>query len=277
MKWLTKLLAVTVLGVFLNGCIEMRTLITVNKDGSGLVEENIFLGKEIINMFKEFASAFGDSTQPQQDFNMFEEDKIKAKTSDFGEGVEFVSMENIKTDEKEGYKAIYRFKNLNLVKVNQDPSNEMPLADQAIPAEPKNEYVYFKFVKGHPNRITFRLPDDSKNDKKNDEHTENDEDIETNAEADSSDMENMIKFMKEMNVKFEIRVDGKITNTNATHVDGNTVTLFDIDFAQLLSDKDKLEEFKKFNPNSFEEVKKLVSGIPGIKIELNKEVFIEFE
>ena len=81
MKWLTKLLAVTVLGVFLNGCIEMRTLITVNKDGSGLVEENIFLGKEIINMFKEFASAFGDSTQPQQDFNMFEEDKIKAKTT----------------------------------------------------------------------------------------------------------------------------------------------------------------------------------------------------
>jgi len=45
----------------------------------------------------------------------------------------------------------------------------------------------------------------------------------------------------------------------------------------LISDKEKLEEFKKFNPNSFEEVKKLVSGIPGIKVELNKEVYIEFE
>ncbi len=87
----------------------------------------------------------------------------------------------------------------------------------------------------------------------------------------------MIKFMKDMNAKFEIRVDGKITNTNATHVDGNTITIFDIDFAQLISDKDKLEEFKKFNPKSFEEVKKLVSDIPGIKVELNKEVYIEFE
>ena len=98
------------LGIFVSGCIEMHTIITVKKDGSGLVEENIFIGKAIINMFKEFAAAFADSTQPQQEFNMFEEDKIKAKTSDYGEGVEFVSMKTIKTDEKEGYTAIYKFK-----------------------------------------------------------------------------------------------------------------------------------------------------------------------
>jgi len=87
----------------------------------------------------------------------------------------------------------------------------------------------------------------------------------------------MIKFMKDMRVKIEIKIDGEITKTNATHVDGNTVTLFDIDFGQLISDTEKFEEFKKVNPDSFEEVKKLVSGIPGMKIELNKEVFIEFE
>jgi hypothetical protein len=83
--------------------------------------------------------------------------------------------------------------------------------------------------------------------------------------------------MKDMKAKVEIRIEGEIVNTNATHIEGNTVTLFDIDFGQLLSDTDKLEQFKKFNPDSFEEVKKLVKDIPGIKVELNKEVFIEFE
>lgn len=277
MKFLYKLFVLTTIGILLNGCLEMRTVITVNKDGSGLVEENIFVGKEIINMFKEFASSFGDSTQPPQEFNLFEEEKIKAKTSDFGEGIEFVSMENIVTDEKEGYKATYKFKNLNQVRVNQNPSDEMPLAEPKEETESANEYVFFKFIKGNPNRIVFKLPDEPKKDEKSDEQTKTDDTTETNVEADSSDLESMIKFMKDMKAKFEIRVDGKITNTNATHVDGNTVTLFDIDFAQLLSDKDKLEQFKKFNPNSFEEVKKLVSGIPGIKVELNKEVFIEFE
>ncbi|MCK7522005.1 MAG: hypothetical protein MZV64_32160 [Ignavibacteriales bacterium] len=63
MKWFLKIFAVAVLGVFLSGCIEMHTVVTVKKDGSGLVEENIFIGKEIINMFKEFAAAFADSTQ----------------------------------------------------------------------------------------------------------------------------------------------------------------------------------------------------------------------
>lgn len=277
MKFLYKLFALTTVGILLSGCLEMHTVITVNKDGSGLVEENIFVGKEIINMFKEFASSFGDSTQPQQDFNLFEEEKIKAKTSDFGEGIEFVSMENIVTDKKEGYKAIYKFKNLNQVKVNQDPSDEMPLAENKGEATPTDEYVFFKFIKGSPNKIIFKLPDEHKKDEKSGEQTKTDDTTETNVEADSSDLENMIKFMKEMKAKLEIRVDGQITNTNATHVDGNTVTLFDIDFAQLLSDKDKLEQFKKFNPKSFEEVKKLISGIPGIKVELNKEVFIEFE
>jgi hypothetical protein len=255
----------------------MYTVVTVKKDGSGLIEENIAVGKEIVNMFKEFATAFADSTQPQEEFKFFEEDKIKAKTSEFGEGIEFVSMENINTDEKEGYTAIYKFNDLNKVKVNQDISEEVPMANQTESAEPKNEYVFFKFIKGNPNRIEFKFPEETKKEGKEDEQVETDETIETEAEPDSSDMENVIKFMKDMKVKFEIRVDGEITNTNATHVDGNTVTLFDIDFGQLISDKDKLEQFKKFNPDTFEEVKNLVSGIPGIKVELNKEVFIEFE
>ena len=277
MKYLYKLLVLSAFGIFLSGCIEMHTVITVNKDGSGLIEENIFIGKEIIKMFKEFAAAFADSTQPQQEFNLFEEEKIKAKTSDYGEGIEFVSMENIVTDEREGYKAIYKFKDLNKVKVNQDPSDEMPMAEPKEGSEKTNEYVFFKFITGNPNRIVFKLPDETKKEEENTKQIKTDDTTATNVEADSSDLESMVKFMKDMKAKFEIRVDGKITRTNATHVDGNTITIFDIDFAQLISDKDKLEEFKKFNPNSFEEVKKLVSGIPGIKVELNKEVYIEFE
>ena len=277
MKFLFKIFGLSAVGILLSGCLEMHTVITVNKDGSGLVEENIFIGKEIIKMFKEFAAAFADSTQPQQEFNLFEEEKIKAKTSDYGEGIEFVSMENIVTDEREGYQAIYKFKDLNKVKVNQDPSDEMPMAEPKEGSEKTNEYVFFKFITGNPNRIVFKLPDETKKEEENTKQIKTDDTTATNVEADSSDFESMVKFMKDMKAKFEIRVDGKITRTNATHVDGNTVTLFDIDFAQLISDKEKLEEFKKFNPNSFEEVKKLVSGIPGIKVELNKEVFIEFE
>jgi hypothetical protein len=277
MKWFLKVSTLSFFAILFTGCIEMHTVITVKKDGSGLVEENIFIGKAIIDMFKEFAAAFADSTQPQQEFNMFEEDKIKAKTSDYGEGVEFVSMKTIKTDEKEGYTAIYKFKDINKIKVNQDPSNEIPMAEPKENADPASELVYFKFIKGKPNKIIFTLPDEKKKDDTTNVNTSEIETADVNAEADTADIENMIKFMKDMKAKVEIRIDGKIVNTNATHVDGNTVTLFDIDFGQLLSDADKLEQFKKFNPDSFEEVKKFVKDIPGIKVELNKEVFMEFE
>jgi len=277
MKLLSKLFALTIAGILLTGCIEMHTVITVNIDGSGLIEENIFVGKAVIDMFKEFAAAFADSTQPQQEFNLFEEEKIKAKTSDYGEGVEFVSMKAIKTDEKEGYTAIYKFMDLNKIKVNQDPSDEIPMAEPKEDVDPASKLVYFKFIKGKPNKIIFTFPDEKKKEETIKNDSTKDETADVNAGADTADLESMVKFMKDMKAKVEIRVDGKITSTNATHVDGNTVTLFDIDFAQLISDKDKLEKFKTLNPNSFEEVKKLVSDIPGIKVELNKEVYIEFE
>lgn len=276
MKLLSKLAAVAVLGILLNGCIEMHTILKLNKDGSGSVEENIFVGKAVIDMFKEFVSAFADSTQPQQEFNLFEEEKIKAKTSNLGEGVEFVSMETIKTSEKEGYKAIYKFKDVNKVKLNQDPSNEVPMGEPTEASEKPKEEVQFKFTKGKPNRIEFKFPDEvKKTDKKKTDSPAETKEID--AEADSANMEQMVNVMKDMKAKIEIQVEGKITNTNATYVDGNTITLFDIDFEKLLSDVDKLEQFKKANPDSFEEVKKLVKDIPGIRVELNKEVFIEFE
>lgn len=277
MKWFFKLSMLSMLAILFFGCIEMHTVITVKKDGSGLVEENIFVGKEIIKMFTEFVAAFADSTQPPQEFNLFEEEKIKAKTSELGEGVEFVSVKTIKTDEKEGYTAIYKFKDINKVKVNQDPSDEMPMAEPSEDADPASKLVYFKFIKGSPNKIIFTLPDEKKKDDTTNVNTNEIETADENAEADTADFENMVKFMKDLKAKVEIKIEGEIVNTNATHVDGNTVTLFDIDFGQLIADKDKLEQFKKFNPDSFEEVKKLVKDIPGIKVELNKEVFIEFE
>lgn len=272
MKLLSRSILLAGMAFFFTGCIEMHTSITVKKDGSGLVEENIFIGKEIIKMFTEFAAAFADSTQPQQEFNLFEEDKIKAKTSELGEGVEFVSMKTIKTDEKEGYTAVYKFKDINKIKVNQDPSDEMPMAEPAEDSDAADKLVKFKFIKGKPNKIIFSLPDEKKKDQ-----PAKDDSTTMTVEPDTADFENMVKFMKDMKAKVEIKIDGKIVNTNATHVDGNTITLFDIDFGQLLSDKEKLEQFKKFNPDSFEEVKKLVKDIPGIKVELNKEVFVEFE
>jgi hypothetical protein len=277
MKWFSKLFAVAVLGIFFNGCLEMHTVVTVNKDGSGLIEENIFVGKAVVDMFKEFAAAFADSTQPQQEFNLFEEEKIKAKTSDYGEGVEFVSMKAVKTDEKEGYTAVYKFKDMNKIKVNQDPSDEMPMAEPKEDVDPASKLLYFKFIKGKPNKIIFTLPDEKKKEDTVKADSAKDEIADVNAEADTADLDKMINFMKDMKAKVEIRINGKIVRTNATHVDGNTVTLFDIDFGQLIADKDKLEKFKNLKTSSFEEVKKLVSDIPGIKVELNKEVYIEFE
>lgn len=273
MKWFIRVLPIIIAAIFFTGCIEMQTKIKLNKDGSGSVEENIFIGKAIINMLKEFAAAFADSTQPQQEFNFFEEEKIRSKAYEFGEDVVLTSFEMIKTEEKEGYKAIYKFSDINKVVVNQDPSHEMPVPDASN--KPK-EYLQFKFVKGKPSRIEFTFPKEEKksDEKKSDEIVQSEE---ADAETDSTNLAQMSEFMKDMKARIEIEVAGKIVGTNASHVENNVVTLFDIDFGKLISDKDKWEKFQKLNPDTFEEAKGLLSEIPGFKIELNKSVYIDFE
>ena len=67
---------------FLNGCLQVDTKVNLNSDGSGTIEETVVMKSEVINMMKEFAMAF-DSTKSEE-FNMFNEEELKNKASNYG-------------------------------------------------------------------------------------------------------------------------------------------------------------------------------------------------
>ena len=64
--------------------------------------------------------------------------------------------------------------------------------------------------------------------------------------------------------------------TNASYVDGSTVTLMDIDFANILEDEEKFKELMSANPETVEEMKELVKDNPGIKVEIEEAIRIRF-
>jgi hypothetical protein len=53
--------------------------------------------------------------------------------------------------------------------------------------------------------------------------------------------------------------------------------LLDIDFGELFKNKESLEMLKKNPPDNLEEMKEIVENVPGMKIELQRPVFIKFE
>jgi L-alanine-DL-glutamate epimerase-like enolase superfamily enzyme len=104
------------------------------------------------------------------------------------------------------------------------------------------------------------------------ESAEGEADMDSNPEM----MEMLRELYQDMHIGIAVEVDGRITETNASYVDGSTVTLMDIDFAKILEDEEKFRELLNANPETVEEMKELVKDNPGIKVEIEESIRISF-
>lgn len=253
--------------ILFSGCIKVNSNVIINKDGSGILEEQVLMSDMVITMMNEFMSSFQDSTSAPEEFKLFKEDELKTKASEYGEGVKYVSGEEIKIDGWQGYKAIYSFEDLNKIKMETDPNTkvENPQNDGQV-----TEYFSFKFVPGDIAELIIDRPDlSSKN-----------QDEEISVETDSENQElddNLIKMMDGMTMTISLEFNGEIVETNASFVDGSKVTMLDIDFSEILKNKESLELFKKNPPDNLDEMKAIVENIPGMKVEFQKPVIVKFK
>ena len=96
-------------------------------------------------------------------------------------------------------------------------------------------------------------------------------------EMEQAQVEMMKNMFRGMRFAIKIVCNGEITDTNATHVDGSTVTLLDIDFEKLMGNTETLKELNAKKPEGIEEAKEILKDIEGIKLEFEREVAIQFE
>ena len=218
---------------------------------------------------KQFMSGFaGDSTNTEE-FKLYNEEDLKKRASDYGEGVEFLSGKELLQDGREGYTAIYSFEDLNKLRFDQNPGSKMPEEVEGAEQEQK-EYITFKFDKNDGSEIIINMPSVS----------EEKEEIDSTADEDSLDAADLsrLKFLlKDFNISLVIETDGEITATNASYADISSITLFDLNFNLFLDNPEKLEALKKINPNDMQELKDIIKDVAGIKIETNNPVRIKFD
>ncbi|HSP88686.1 MAG TPA: hypothetical protein VLN45_11170 [Ignavibacteriaceae bacterium] len=267
-----KFLVFVILAFSITGCIELNTQININPDGSGTVEETVLMGTEMVKMINEFMTGFASDTVKQEEFKLYKEEDLKNKVTEMGEGVKFVSGSEIKMENKEGYKVIYSFSDINKLKIDQSPDSKIPDDDSEGEIKEK-KYVTFNFTKGDVSEVKIKMP------LKNDDEEEEKEENESETENDSTfekDLSEMKFFMKDLSISISVNVNGEITETNALHREGTTVTLFSLNFGELLNNTEKLKELSKINPNDIQELNEVVKDIPGVKIDINDPVVIKF-
>jgi hypothetical protein len=214
----------------------------------------------------------------EEEFDFFDESKLKANAKNMGEGVTFLSGSKISIDDFEGYKATYAFEDINKVKINQNPGEKVPsVSQQDGPGTDgkAKEHVIFAFQKGKPAELIIRSPKKSIDSKSKDagdtQPPRNDEKASDEATAQVKEL------FKGMKIALSVVVDGSIVETNATHRDGSKITLVEMDFGKLLEKPELFLQLSESQLKSLEESKVLMQQIPGIKVDLHDEIRIRFE
>ena len=263
-----KIVILLVLSLALMGCFESIVLLRVNKDGSGTIEETVVIS----DAFMELMKSFGGEEEGEEE-DLIDEQELADKAAGMGEGVRYVSAGPVKTDRGSGYKAIYSFSDINDVRINQNPGENVSPPPMGGEEEgPVQEWLRFNFSGGRTATLEIIYPRDMEEEMEQEESAEGEADMDSNPEM----MDMMRELYQDMHFRIAVEVDGKIVETNASYVDGSTVTLMDIDFAKILEDEEKFKELMNANPETVEEMKELVKDNPGIKVEIEEAIRIRF-
>ena len=289
--------------IFLFGCIQDHMVVYVKNDGSGTIEETVLMANTMFDVMnsletglkglnKEAKDPSDNDTphggqKPEKEVKKIHDDLIaemlkdaEMKTTQFGSQVKLVSVTPVKTDSANGYKAVYTFQDIGQVRINQNPGeNADKRVERGAPAKGE-EFIYFTFSKGSPAKLVVAFPN-SLNDagKEQDVTKNNNEPLERkdDKETEEATIEMMKTLFKDMKLSIKLQFDGVIVKTNAAYREGSTVTLMDMDFVKIAGNVALLKQMSAAKPNSIEEMKPLLKGIPGLKMENNNPVIVEFQ
>lgn len=241
--------------IALPSCLQNETTINLKKDGSGTIVEETMLSAQMLAMMTQFAQP----GQPDPVAEMFKEEKAKEKTAKLGEGVEYVKTEMVDKDGKKGARVEYKFADINTVKVSPGDAVE----DGDAPAEEgkkKKEEVKFAYADG---KLKVIVPPTDFGDMNMGG--------ENQGGAEAVQMKQMLADMR-LTVKLVI-VDG-ISATNASYVDGNAITLFDIQVGKMLEQEDALKKISETAKTDKDAAKAAFAKLEGMKVETKEDVTV---
>ena len=85
-------------------------------------------------------------------------------------------------------------------------------------------------------------------------------------------------MFKDMRVAISLEPQGTLVRTNATHVQGQRITLFDVAFGEIFADPAGIEKLEKLGNNpSLDQVRTALKGMKGIKINDVEKLEVEFK
>ena len=253
-------LIVLLSGLVLGGCIQFETLVTVERGGTGTVTERFVMSGEVVEMLAAM-------TPEGETFQIMDREQLAADAAKYGQGVTMVSAEPLETTFGQGYEVRYAFEDITQLRLDQDPRGKVPDGG----GSPDTDPTYVTFEMKADNEVVVHLP------LQEPDAPEAEPQPEDLGEPSAEELEMIKAMFQDMRMAIHLAVDGSITDTNATHVEGSKVILVDLSFGELVSDPDALAMMMQHEPQNLADMKKLAQTVPGLKMEFEPTVTVRFD
>ena len=266
-----RLIGVIALALVLGGCINSTTVIHVRSDGTGTIDQSTTMTAQAAAQMKAMMAGFGEAGKEKPaSTGLFSEKDMREAAAKMGEGVTFVSAQPIHTAQQEGMRATYAFTDIRKLRLSEKPNAPGGGGGMPTVGGSDAEDLQFRFARtpSGSSVITVVFPQP-----KPDAKPEKPE-----AKPSAGDNPQALAMLKELfnGLKISVSLEpvGRILKTNSPYVEGQRVTLFEMDFGELLGDPAMLEKMQA--AGSIEEAKVFLKGRKGIKVNLDREVTVEF-
>jgi len=263
MKILNLLLAAA--SFFLTSCLEIKSVLSVNKDGTATLEETALLGAQLAAMMAQGGGAGGPGNQLQG--IVMDKAKAEERAKQLGEGVTVKSLEEVKAaDGKTGSKAVFAVADIRKLKFKPNTPDEKK-------TESKSDSAMTFTLEG--STLTINNPDADKKQGGGDKPKKSDAEI--------AQMKAQVGMMKPMfagmRMTVEIKSASGIASTDASHQNGDAISILDIQFDKLLDNVDAFAEIMESGDGgmSMSEAAKKFEKVEGLKIEGKKVVKVELK
>lgn len=256
---------IAVASLLFTSCLEQETTISINKDGSGTITEETVFSKEVAEMMDMAALQGGGEARQQKSpiAELLSKEKAVAKAAQYGVGVKFVSVEPLNRNGGKGAIAKYSFDDINKIKIN--PSSALADMGDKGGEVKKGDDIKINYVDG---KLTLTMPDPDAAD------AEKAKEVALPDEEENPQAAMAMQMMRGMKIKTKLVFPSGIVETNATHHEGNAVTLMEMDFGKIMDNPDGLKSLKKVDFQDRAAASEQLKGLQGVKIETKKEVTV---
>lgn len=245
-------------------CFQMTTVLKVAADGSGTITHRMVYSNQALAQLRQFAAFGGRAGAAAGAFDPLSEQQARDMAASIGPGVAYVSSEPIASPVGQGRETLYSFNDVSTLRISTQPAAPGGVAINApglnagasesitfsMTHEPAGSTVLHIFVP-EPNFLDA-----------------------LGSPAAQSQIAMVKSMLAGAKVLLVAEPDGTLARTNSPYVDGQRVTLLEVDLDEVLKDETLLPRLQA--AKSEDEARAIVQSARGLKINLQRDITIEF-